>query len=108
MQRAQLGKYAHEDRMPDALVSLLRKGGYVSAEGMKAFAISQGNLPLADTLFFSDRSGSGSGSAIGAMLLDEICIPLPPKCSAHLEAEERRCLHYQPAAYALLSIDPPG
>lgn len=33
-QKAQLGKYAHEDRMPDSLVSLLQKGGYVKSEGV--------------------------------------------------------------------------
>ncbi|KAK1760730.1 peptidase family C78-domain-containing protein [Echria macrotheca] len=32
--KAQLGKYAHEDRMPDWLVSLLRKGGQVESEGV--------------------------------------------------------------------------
>ncbi|KAK3359268.1 peptidase family C78-domain-containing protein [Lasiosphaeria hispida] len=32
--KAQLGKYAHEDRMPDWLVSLLQKGGQVKSEGV--------------------------------------------------------------------------
>ncbi|RYP41144.1 hypothetical protein DL769_011643 [Monosporascus sp. CRB-8-3] len=32
--KAELGRYAHEDRMPDRLVSLLRNGRYVSSEGI--------------------------------------------------------------------------
>ncbi|RYP48970.1 hypothetical protein DL768_005242 [Monosporascus sp. mg162] len=32
--KAELGRYAHEDRMPDRLVSLLRNGRYVSSEGV--------------------------------------------------------------------------
>ena len=35
-QRSQLGKYAHEDQMPDRLVSLLEKGEMVKSEGMPA------------------------------------------------------------------------
>ncbi|KAG7289011.1 hypothetical protein NEMBOFW57_005372 [Staphylotrichum longicolle] len=31
--KAQLGKYAHEDRMPDSLVALLKKSGQVSEKG---------------------------------------------------------------------------
>lgn len=37
MQKAELGRYAHEDKMPDKLVNLLRKGRYISSEGMYAF-----------------------------------------------------------------------
>ena len=33
IQKADLGRYAHEDRMPDRLVSLLRRGRYISSEG---------------------------------------------------------------------------
>ncbi|RYP66096.1 hypothetical protein DL770_008866 [Monosporascus sp. CRB-9-2] len=32
--KAELGRYAHEDRMPDRLVSLLRNGRYFSSEGI--------------------------------------------------------------------------
>ncbi|CAJ2507471.1 Uu.00g086570.m01.CDS01 [Anthostomella pinea] len=32
--KSELGKYAHENKMPDWLVSMLRKGRYVSAEGV--------------------------------------------------------------------------
>ncbi|KXJ93182.1 peptidase family C78-domain-containing protein [Microdochium bolleyi] len=32
--RSELGQYAHEDKMPDWLVSLLKKGKYVKSEGM--------------------------------------------------------------------------
>lgn len=32
-QKAQLGKYAHEDRMPDWLVGLLKKNGQVTSQG---------------------------------------------------------------------------
>ncbi|RYO98481.1 hypothetical protein DL764_007077 [Monosporascus ibericus] len=32
--KAELGRYAHEDRMPDRLVSLLRNGRYVSSENI--------------------------------------------------------------------------
>ncbi|EMR65501.1 putative peptidase family c78 protein [Eutypa lata UCREL1] len=35
--KAELGRYAHEDKMPDKLVNLLRKGRYISSEGMYAF-----------------------------------------------------------------------
>ncbi|KAI0019621.1 peptidase family C78-domain-containing protein [Xylariomycetidae sp. FL0641] len=32
--KSELGKYAHESKMPDWLVTMLKKGGYVSAEGV--------------------------------------------------------------------------
>ncbi|KAH7033334.1 peptidase family C78-domain-containing protein [Microdochium trichocladiopsis] len=32
--KSELGKYAHEDKMPDWLVALLKKGKYVKSEGM--------------------------------------------------------------------------
>ncbi|KAL7625460.1 hypothetical protein AAE478_004680 [Parahypoxylon ruwenzoriense] len=32
--KSELGKYAHEDRMPNWLISLLKTGGYESSEGM--------------------------------------------------------------------------
>ena len=33
LQRSELGKYAHEDKMPEWLISLLKKGKYVKSEG---------------------------------------------------------------------------
>jgi hypothetical protein len=38
-QRAHLGKYAHEERMPDSLVTLLRKKGQVTAQGEQMMAV---------------------------------------------------------------------
>lgn len=39
-QKADLGRYAHEDRMPDRLVSLLRRGRYISSEGRQRLGYS--------------------------------------------------------------------
>lgn len=33
-QKLELGKYAHEDKMPDSLVQMLKRGKYVSGEGL--------------------------------------------------------------------------
>ena len=33
-QKAQLGKYAHEDRMPEWLVTLLKRDGQVASQGV--------------------------------------------------------------------------
>ena len=38
-QKADLGRYAHEDKMPDRLVSLLRRGRYINSEGKQALDI---------------------------------------------------------------------
>jgi hypothetical protein len=82
-QKSQLGKYAHEDRMPDWLVVLLKKSGQVTSQGEQktmacSYSASSANNP---------RCRPSLGPAAGAKLVDKVCLPLPSMRAACVETE---------------------